>query len=450
MTSLTTLITRLPRPAIAPSLLTLVLLLVSAASHADLPGFGLPTPCPPNMSCVPGTPTLPPTNPPGTCGPAPGGDTCGGGGPASGSGADALNVGAGNPINIINGNKYQREVDMAPLPGVLGLEIVRHYNSAYSKAGASTNLLGRGWKLSYETELYVTATALQVVQADGARLIFNRDPRNPSLCAGANPADGSITETATARGKEYVWRWTNGRELSFNSAGKLVQILAPGGQFVTLQHDHRGVLLSVTDPQGRSLRLHYLGKDDRTAGFRGVQHIDSPVGRFSYSYGAEAPKGAEVDRTLLATTLVKVAMPSGARTYHYEDARFPTLLTGISELTAMAGKPAWERIGTYGYDVNGKGILSIRGKAGSQAEAVRLDFAEPGVTTVTDERGRKTVFRHAVLAGSYRLLEVRGAGCTGCGETNVRYRYDGAGRHVGTTMLDEAGLPIASSDLTTG
>ncbi len=47
--------------------------------------------------------------------------------------ADSLpSAAAGNPINIITGNKYQREVDMAALPGVLGLELVRHYNSALS------------------------------------------------------------------------------------------------------------------------------------------------------------------------------------------------------------------------------------------------------------------------------------------------------------------------------
>ncbi|MES2317827.1 MAG: DUF6531 domain-containing protein [Pseudomonadota bacterium] len=38
----------------------------------------------------------------------------------------------GNPIHVITGNKYQREVDLPALPGVLGLEIVRHYNSSLS------------------------------------------------------------------------------------------------------------------------------------------------------------------------------------------------------------------------------------------------------------------------------------------------------------------------------
>lgn len=219
--------------------------LTFGVAQAAIPDFRIPTPCPPNSTCTPGTPTLPP----GTCGPGAGGATCSVSGPASVASGSVVGVGAGNPINIITGNKYQREVDMAPLPGVLGLEIVRHYNSVFSRPHHSTNLMGRGWKLSYETELYASPTTLQVVQADGSRIIFSRDPRNPSLCGSANPADGKIEVLKTRRGEEFRWRWANGRELSFNAAGKLVQILASSGEFVTLQYDSRGLLLKVTDPR---------------------------------------------------------------------------------------------------------------------------------------------------------------------------------------------------------
>ena len=441
-------------------------LFLSTAVHAQIPGFELPPACPPNSSCAPGIPpTLPPA-PPGTCGPGNGGSTCGAEGPASADSSGGLNIGAGNPINIINGNKYQRETDMAALPGTLGLEIVRHYNSTFSRPNHSTNLVGRGWKLSYETQLHVTGNAFQVIQADGARIIFERDPNNPALCASRNPADGHLTEVQTGRGKEYVWRWTNGRELSFDAKGKLVQILAPGGQFVTLQYDAQGLLRTVTDPQGRSLRLHYAGKRDTSGNFRGLQAIDSPVGRFAYSYGSPLPQGAGDDPALLRANLRMVTFPTGARTYHYEDARFPTLLTGISELGGGGTAPArWQRIATYGYDANGKGNLSVRGlparlargaggalvqparlAAGTGLDQVTLDHSRPGATVVTNERGQQTVFRHTVTAAGYRLLEVRGPGCADCGETNVRYDYDRDGRLTGTTTLDANGQPLAATE----
>ncbi|MBW7861493.1 MAG: hypothetical protein KJZ96_08270 [Rhodocyclaceae bacterium] len=43
---------------------------------------------------------------------------------------------------MISGNKYQRDTDLPALPGVLGLKIVRHYNSAQRGLG----LVGRGWR----------------------------------------------------------------------------------------------------------------------------------------------------------------------------------------------------------------------------------------------------------------------------------------------------------------
>ena len=457
---------RLARLAALPCVLAL--LMTGGSARADLPGF--PTqPCPPNSSCAPGTPpSTPPTppTPPGTCGPGNGGATCGGtGGPATTGNGTGINIGAGNPINVINGNKYQREVDMAPLPGTLGLEIVRHYNSTSSRPGASTNLVGRGWKLSYETELYPVGRTLQIVQADGTRIIFNRDPRDPSLCASTDPANGTVSIVQTAHGDEYVWHWTNGRELRFDDKGHLTQILAPGGQFVSLQHDSAGLLVKVTDPQGRSLNLTYLDKARARAGdtFRGVQSITSPVGRFTYHYGSPMPKGAEIDKQVLLANLVRVDMPAGSRYYHYEDARFPTLLTGISELaTDKGGRLAWQRVSTYGYDADGKGNLSVHGRpatlardahgailrparlvAGTGIDQVTLDFAKGGQTTVINERGQATVFRHTVINGEYRLLEVRGPGCANCGQTNVRYRYDAQGRLAETTTLDASGTPLA-------
>ncbi|QNA99625.1 DUF6765 family protein [Massilia sp. Se16.2.3] len=445
-------------------------------SAEGIPGFGdPPSGCGVTMSC-PGTPTppiIPPgttppgTHPPGTCGPGNGGATCSATGaavnPSAGNGE--INVGAGNPINIINGNKYQREVDMAPLPGVLGLEIVRHYNSSMSGQGASTNLVGRGWKLSYETDLYVVGRTVQIVQADGSRIIFNRDPRDASLCASNNPADGKIVTRKTSKGEEYVWRWTNGRELSFDSRGKLVQILAPGGQFVSLQHDARGMLVSVTDPQGRRLQLQYLDKAQSADGisFRGVQSIVSPVGTFRYHYGSPVPKGADVPAKTLLANLVKVEMPTGARYYHYESRAFPTYLTGISELAANeAGKVAWQRVSTYGYDDNGKGNLSVKGYParlargadgkpvsparlveGTGVQQITLEHGA-GMTTLTNSLGQKTVYRHAIIGGQYRLLEAIGAGCVTCGESNVRYGYDADGRLVATTKLDVKGVPLST------
>ena len=429
------------QPSRLRSLLFALALGAGLPATAQLPQLPVgPQPCPPNSSCAPGTPPLIPPAPPvpPSCGPAPSGNPCGQAGPATTGSANSINVGAGNPINLINGNKYQREVDMAPLPGVLGLEIVRHYNSTLSGPNASTNLMGRGWKLSYETDLYVVGKTVQIVQADGARLIFSRDPADPSLCASDNPGDGTVTVRRGRGGEEFVWRMADGRQLSFNSGGKLVQILAPTGEFVSMRHDSRGLLVGVTDPQGRELRLHYPDKASAKAGdaFRGVQGIDSPLGRYTYGYGSKAPAGATVGAGTLLASLVRVAYPQAGmgRSYHYEDARHPTLLTGIS-VDTQAGS---QRLSTYGYQADGKAVLSAQ--AGNTNKVV-LEFG-PGRTLLTNSLGQKTEYRHAIIGGAYRLLEVRGPGCATCGETNIRYRYDAYARLTDTIKLDDAGRPL--------
>src|SRR5690606_32061454 len=129
-------------------------------------------------------------------------------------------VGAGNPVNVASGNKYQRETDMPGLPGELGLELVRHYNSFDTRRGP----WGTGWTLSYDTRLYRIGDSIQIVQADGSRVHFSTDPGS-DVCTPENPAYGSVRirasrEGGSGRGADetegYVWRWRTGRSLWFD------------------------------------------------------------------------------------------------------------------------------------------------------------------------------------------------------------------------------------------
>lgn len=350
----------------------------------------------------------------------------------------------GNPINVITGKKLQRDIDLAPLPGTMGLEIVRYYNSKSSGIHSRTGILGRGWRLSYETTIAAIGDTVQVVEPDGNRLIFARDPLHPSLCSNGDPANGIVETRRTRDGEEYTWRKNDGKRLSFDVHGRLVQILAPTGEFVSMRHDARGWLVQVTDPQGRSLRLNYLEKSEAAGGrrFRGVQSIDTPAGRFTYGYGSELPQGGDPsDRRELLANLVLVGMPDGTqRRYHFEDARFPTLLTGISVAAADAqGRPALQRYATFGYDANAMAVLSTH--AGG-VDRIDLDRSVPGQTVLTNSLGQKTVYRYGYVAGDLRLQEVRGAGCSLCAEPNVRYAYDRLGRLADVVRLDGRGEPL--------
>ncbi|MDY7574612.1 RHS repeat-associated core domain-containing protein [Actimicrobium sp. CCI2.3] len=349
------------------------------------------------------------------------------------------NACAGNPINLITGNKYQRDTDLAALPGVLGLEIVRHYNSVFGDPGVPNGLVGRGWRLSYEVELVAIGTTLQLIEADGHRIIFNRDPLNRSHCSTADPANGTIAILHTARGDEYAWQRSDGQVWRFNHQRKLDQITAPTGEFVSLIYDNAGLLMQVTDPQGRQLHLNYPDRKTARSGvrFNGVQSIDSPAGRFDYHYGSTLSAGAHSAPSVLLANLVRVRLPNQTeRQYHYEDPQHPTLLTGIS---VSAGTTAFERIATFGYQADGKAILSTHA---GDVDKVTLSYQPGGVTLLTNSLGQVTTYRHADIARENRLLEARGPGCALCNASDLRYGYDTRGREVTLTRLDASGNPV--------
>uniref|UniRef100_UPI0038B2F8C3 phospholipase effector Tle1 domain-containing protein n=1 Tax=Verminephrobacter aporrectodeae TaxID=1110389 RepID=UPI0038B2F8C3 len=248
-----------------------------------------------------------------------------------------------------------------------------------------------------------------------------------------------------------------------------MRISLPSGESVQLQYGAQGRLQQVTDPQGRKLRLNYrearleryeessraIAKPPR---YDGVQSMDSPAGRFEYSYGSALPQGSEQAKVQepreqqelqVSANLVQVRHPAEqgkgiTRHYHYEDARFPTLLTGISVSgQGSDGRPMNERIASYGYDANALAISSVRGAPDSDTEKVTLDTRTPRQTVLTNSQGQKTTYRHGIIAMQWRLLEVRGAGCASCGPSNERYQYDAMGRITEVTQLDPQGQPVS-------
>jgi RHS repeat-associated protein len=422
-----------------------------------------------------------------SCGPSVAGSPCATAQPAGMDSTGGVGQAAGNPINIITGNKYQREADMPALPGALGLELVRHYNSHRAAPGMPLQGIGRGWQFSYDTRLHVQGNTLQIIQADGARIIFARSAWNRTVCTASDPAQGRVRIARSGGRPEYRWRWPSGRELSFDHHGRLVRISDSDGMEVVIERMEDGRISVVIDPQGRSMTFHYLHrKEDRPGRYRGVQSVDTPVGRFLYDYdygdaGAGAGAGADASgdpgppafarlRAVHLPTRYDPAQPRPTfrlgdtpatssvstvrRVYHHEDSRFPTLLTGITvDGAGSDGKPMRERIATWAYDRNGLAVLSIRHdaargpkeampEAGSPTERLRFDRGEPGRTRVTDGQGRVTTYRHAIVAGAFRLLEARGAGCGSCGPVNVRYRYDRHGRVEEVVTLDKDGTPL--------
>ena len=441
------------RNAVARALLALLLampLISGAQLSTDGGGSSLPQSRPSDTSCAPSD------------GGNPGGaQACAEAAPASQDEPDGVGRAAGNPIDVITGNKYQNETDLPPLPGPLGLEIVRHYNSAQAGTDSQLGLLGRGWRLSYETDLHANGDQLLIIQADGKHLSFAAADAGGRRYSHADPARGTVIALRTPQSpgsQGHRWTWPDGRELDFDARGKLVQIRLPSGEFLSLTRGLDGELMKVTDPQGRSLNFEYAPR--RSRGFRGVVAITSPLGRFTYSHQNE--------RTLPGlSNLVAATLPDGTtRRYHYgadigESAPgWPHHLTGITVVGKRPDGTAADaqRLSTYAYDAAGRAVMSVRGTPrqfdasgqllrGSGIEQVDLRFSAPDRTELTNSLGETTRYRHTRINGEPRLLEAIGPGCARCGETNVRYAYDRYGALTEITRLDPGARPLAATKI---
>ena len=301
-----------------------------------------------------------------------------------------VNTQTGNPIQVVTGNKYQQEVDLAPLPGVLGLAFRRHYNSNERYRGA----LGANWRHDYAHRLsrVVGGERYRLVQGDGRALIFTATGKAGRYRA-VRAADGHLQILADGGA---LWQWPDGRRLHYDAGGRLQRIVAADGQTLRLYYNDQDQLFLIRDPQGRELGLTYY-PDGR------LKQLLDPTGRVTrYRYDGRG-------------NLAGVTHADGrTRTYHYEDSRHPHALTGITDARGI-------RYARWAYDAGGRAIESSHiGNVGK----VTLDYSTPGQTRVTDSQGRVSLYHTDTRHGTAVVTRIDGPGCSSCGNGDVQYAYN--------------------------
>ncbi|MGH8613902.1 MAG: hypothetical protein ACREYF_18235 [Gammaproteobacteria bacterium] len=148
----------------------------------------------------------------------------------------------------------------------------------------------------------------------------------------------------------------------------------------------------MTDPAGGAYRYSYDGNDNLAS----VRYPDETP-----SDDSDSPK----------------------RLFHYEDARFPHALTGITDENG-------NRFATYAYDDKGRAIVSEH--AGG-AERVALSYNADGTTTVTDAQGATRTYTFETHHGVIKVKSIQGGPCPDCSGQTQNHAYDANGNVASKT-----------------
>ena len=333
--------------------------------------------------------------------------------------------GAGNPFDVVTGRKHEHRIDLV-LPAVDSVTaidtqgrasgVLEHvsadesllfqFGRFYSSGNEFSLTLGPGWSHSFDTRLArrrlatapgpgLPAAELQLVQADGRRITMRPIAALASgrvRFSAADLSDGVVEEDPQALDTPWVWRWPSGRRLLFDTRGRLAEVVAPDQDRLRLRYDEQGLLASIDDRHGRSVRLMYRGGR--------LAELVLPDGQsIRYAYNA-------------ARQLIGVRYPDGRLVQHqYEDARQPAWLTGTTEPDGRRSR--------FRYHADGRVAASVADTCdpGSEVRArYRLDDAagHAGETLLEYQGGTTRYHWRIDAAGAPSITAASGPGCPSC------------------------------------
>lgn len=377
----------------------------------------------------------------------------------------------GNPVVVSTGNKIEPEVDFASA-GEMPLSLERTYNHFWTGIG----IFGRSWISSFDYKLLLTT--------DSPTSSCYPRPGSTSAC---NPTNKPIwAQRPDGRKIKFIYKTSPAVGWYEDKPSSIAKILKNGTGFKLYSEDHTvetydasGFPLTLANEQGVGWTYHwnashYLTDVTHTSGrkvsfgWTGNQltSVTSPTGhvyRYTYkSIGVTAlavpalpsallqaqllpppvdpgdPPPSPADPPTTPTTaplLTKTVQPGVASTanggtpaitltYHYEDSRFPSGLTGK---TINGTRYSW-----FSYDANGRAIET---KHANDMERYRFSYVDQTsgalTVTVTNPLGKVTVHKYDAKGHE---TSVTGHASAHCPATYKAREYD------------SNGYPAASSD----
>ncbi|MEH6420863.1 RHS repeat-associated core domain-containing protein [Pseudomonas sp. CGJS7] len=266
----------------------------------------------------------------------------------------------GNPCNVKTGEKIEHQTDFD-----LGwIALGRSYHSII---GAFSGGFGVGWTHSLDLRLSISPNTLSLSGGAGYQARFKK-------VGSAYFAADDSGDRVIASGAQWVLH-REGDVLTFNSKGRLVEQRAEDGTALVYTYDSSGRLDKVTHSTGRSLQFLYADSSG-DALITSITSAGSTLASYTYTAGRQVET---------------VTFPGNSfRKYHYEDARFPRHLTGVT----IEGNI---RYSTFAYDNKGR-VTSSQHEGGK--DGVTLSYLPQGGTLVTDSLGHQTTYGLTARTGA--------------------------------------------------
>ncbi len=295
---------------------------------------------------------------------------------------------AGNPINILNGNKIEKETDIL-LPSSFEDQLVflRYYNSQ----SAEISSIGRGWTHNFHLKLYQnfnnTPYLIKILDETGRGHYFE-DSDNDFVF---EEFFSGVSRVVNNSNGELLWE-RGGEEYRFDSvSGNLLSVTDKGGNHISVSYDeYSGLLMALKDRgSSRTITFHY-NEDDR------IDYISGPV-------TTAVPDGVwvsyEYDINGNLTKVIYADDGNGSSAsgfeYRYEDANDANNLTAKYDLEGHL-------LSSWTYDASDRAVSNSNTKG---TGVKNIDYSDSAAVVVTDAYDIAQTYHIEEIAGRKKIIE---------------------------------------------
>jgi hypothetical protein len=303
----------------------------------------------------------------------------------------------GEPIDLGSGNVFDQVIDYETA-GQNKLALIRYYNSMAATDTYATSM-GPNWRTNYDRYLHIFTTGVVAERPDGQQIGFTSS-------SGTYTPDSDIDLKLTRSGSTYTLTDHDDTVETYTASGSkatLNSIKLRNGFTEALTYSS-GQVSFVSDSYARQLGFTYS-----SGLLSGVTTPDS----LTLSYGYLTFSSA----TRLSTVTYNTS-PTTHQTYLYENTSFPGALTGITDENG-------NRYATWGYDANGRGILSQLSGAINYTSVYYNDTN--GNRVVKGPLGIVETYKFATLQGVPKVREIDRAANSPVASASETFGYDSNG-----------------------